>query len=91
MHNMFLHYHTAFNNTSTFNIDYKEMALALLKAKSMDTKESFGEDTNGSYFTISLNNKIVVQKRGRVIKTLRKKAYRELFFYLIDGSDQNSI
>ena len=91
MHNMFLHYHTAFNNTSTLTIDYKEMALALLKAKSMDIKESFGEETNGSYFTISLNNKIVVQKRGRVIKTLRKKAYRELFFYLIDGSDQNSI
>ena len=60
------------------------MALALLKAKSMDIKESFGEETNGSYFTISLNNKIVVQKRGRVIKTLRKKAYKELFFYLID-------
>ena len=84
MQKMFLHYHTAFNNTSDTNIDHKEIVLALVKIRDIDTKESFGEDNNGSYFKILLDDKMVVQKRGRLIKTLRKKAYRELFFYLID-------
>ncbi len=84
---IFLHFHTTFNNTSNINIDYKELALTLIKSKKTDLKESFGETEKESFFKILLDDKIVIDERGKLIKTLRKKAYRTLFFYLLDLED----
>ena len=84
MQKMFIHYHSAFSNSSATYIDHKEISLALVKIRGIEVNESFGEDSDSFYFKILLDGTIVVQRRGRVIKTLRKKAYRELFFYLID-------
>jgi hypothetical protein len=84
MQKTFLHYHTAFNNHSNININHKEMCHTLAKSKNIVLKESFGEDEKSSFFKISLNDKIVINENGKLIKTLRKKAYKSLFYYLID-------
>ncbi len=84
MQKTFLHYHTAFNKNSNININHKEMCHTLAKSKNMVLKESFGEDDTKSFFKIFLDDKIIINENGRLIKTLRKKAYKKLFYYLID-------
>jgi hypothetical protein len=81
---IFLHFHSSFNSTSKINIDYKDMALTLAKSKKLTLKESFGEDELNAYFKILLDDNIVIDERGKLIKTLRKKAYKKLFYYLLD-------
>ena len=88
MQKVFLHYHTAFNKNSNITIDYKEMALTLIKSKNITIKESFGENEENSFFKILLDDKIVIDERGKLIKTLRKKAYKNLFYYLLDFEDE---
>ena len=88
MQKIFLHFHTTFNPNSNIKIDYKDMSITLIKSKKYTLKESFGEDKNGSYFKILLDEKIVIDERGKLIKTLRKKVYKKLFYYLIDLDDE---
>lgn len=84
---IFLHYHSTFNTNSNITIDYKQMSQALIKSKKLKLKESFGEDENSSFFKILLNDEIVINEEGKLIKTLRKKAYKNLFYYLIELDD----
>ena len=91
MQKLFLHYHTTFNNTSNINIDYKDMALSIVKSKTITLKESFGEDEKGSFFKILLDGEVVIDEKGKLIKTLRKKVYKNLFYYLIDLDDAISL
>ena len=84
MQKTFLHYHTAFNKTTNINIDHKEMCYTLAKSKKIILKESFGENEKSSFFKILVDDKVVVDEKGKLIKTLRKKAYKNLFYYLID-------
>lgn len=86
---IFLHYHTAFNKNSNINIDHKELSHALTKSKHKTLKESFGEDDKGAFFNILLDGKIVISERGKLIKTLRKKGYKRLFYLLIDMDDRD--
>lgn len=88
---IFLHYHTAFNNSSNINIDYKDIAHTIAKSKNIELKESFGEDDKNSFFKILLNDKVAIDEQGKLIKTLRKKAYKNLFYYLIDLEDKVSL
>lgn len=82
---MFLYYHSSFNKNTKINIDYQEMALFIAKNKKVDIGNSFGEkNENESYFTIMTNNQHFITLYGKKIKTLRKKAYKKLFYYLID-------
>jgi hypothetical protein len=82
---MFLYYHSSFNKNTKINIDYQKMALNIAKSKKVDIKNSFGEkNENESYFTIMINNQNFITLYGKKIKTLRKKAYKRLFYYLID-------
>jgi len=90
IHKIFLHFHTTFNNSSNINIDFKEMAQALAKSKNITLKESFGESENNSFFKILLDDKVAIDEKGKLIKTLRKKAYKNLFYYLIDLDDKVS-
>ena len=84
MQKTFLHYYTAFNAESNIYIDHKEMCHTLAKSKKVTIKESFGEETERSFFKILLDKRVIVDERGKRIKTLRKKAYRKLFYYLIE-------
>jgi hypothetical protein len=82
---MFLHYHSLLNKNTKIKIDYQKMALSIAKTKKVDIKNSFGEkNENESYFTIMINNQHFITLYGKKIKTLRKKAYKKLFYYLLD-------
>lgn len=85
----FLYYHSAFNLKTNINIDYKDMSHTLLKTKKLSIKESFGEEGETAFFKILLNDKLVVEEYGKRIKTLRKKVYKKLFYYLIELEDKH--
>jgi len=87
MQKTFLHYHTAFNIQSNIRIDHKEMSHTLAKSKKVSIKESFGEEGEASFFKIFLDDKLAIEEKGKRIKTLRKKAYRRLFFILIEWEE----
>lgn len=89
MQKTFIHYHTAFNQNTTTKIDHKEMCQTLLKSKKMTVKESFGENEKGSFFKILMDDKVIISEKGKVIKTLRKKVYKNLFYYLLDLDEKN--
>jgi len=91
IHKIFLHHHTAFNSSSNINIDYKDMSHTIAKSKNLTLKESFGEDEKDSFFKILLDDKVTIDEKGKLIKTLRKKAYKNLFYYLIDLEDKVSL
>jgi len=80
---LFLHYHSSYKAPSSININFKEMAIGLAKFKKVIIKESFGENENGAYYKILFADKIIA-KSGKSIKTLRKQAYKELFYALLD-------
>lgn len=84
MEKTFLHYHTAFNAESNIHIDHQEMSHTLAKTKKVKLKESFGEEEGSAFFNILLDEKLVVEEKGKRIKTLRKKAYKKLFYYLVE-------
>ena len=81
---LFLHFHSSQNENSNININFKEMTKALAKTNKLLIKESFGEDENSWYFKIFVDGKDFIELRGKSIKTLRKKAYRKLFYHLLD-------
>jgi len=88
MQKTFLHYHTAFNAESNIHIDHQEMSHTLAKSKKVTLKESFGEEEGDSFFKIYIDDKIQVEERGKRIKTLRKKAYRRLFYALVEMEEK---
>ena len=79
-----LHYHTAFNAKSNISVDHKEISQAIAKSKRIAISESFGEEGDESFFKLLLDNSLVVEERGKRIKTLRKRAYRKLMYQLLD-------
>ncbi|NOZ91024.1 MAG: hypothetical protein GXO60_07045 [Epsilonproteobacteria bacterium] len=80
----FLHYHSLLNRDSNINLDYKDIAIALAKNRKIELRESFGETKErDSFFKISFDGKIVVNERGKSIKTLRKVAYRKVIDILL--------
>lgn len=84
MEKTFLHYHTAFNPDSNIQIDHQDMSHILAKSKKVKLKESFGEMDGIAFFKIFVDGCVVVEEKGKRIKTLRKKAYNKLFYYLIE-------
>ena len=84
MQKSLLHYHSAFNQASNIHIDHQEICRALAKNRKQTIKESFGEEGEGSFFKLFLDGTLKVDERGKRIKTLRKKAYRKLFYLLLD-------
>ena len=80
----FLHYHTAFNQSSNISINHQEICHSLAKSRKQLIKESFGESGEESFFKLFLNDVLQVEEKGKRIKTLRKKAYKKLFYILLD-------
>ncbi|MEA3522699.1 MAG: hypothetical protein U9R50_06965 [Campylobacterota bacterium] len=89
MQKFFLHFHESLNSDSNITINYQEMAKSLAVSRKLTLKESFGEDEKGAFFQLLLTKEPLIVERGKSIKTLRKKAYKKLFFYLIN-QDENS-
>ena len=86
---LFIHYHIAFNSSSGTEINFMQMANSLAKNRKLDIKESFGEtEPNKAYFKLLENGKTLVFKEGKSIKTLRKQAYKEYFYGLLDENDR---
>jgi len=83
MQKTFLHYHTAFHAQSDIRIDHQEICHALAKSRKIHIKESFGEEGEGSFFKVLLDGELVIDERGKRIKTLRKKAYKKLLHQMI--------
>ena len=82
---LFIHYHTTFKANSNIDINFKEMAIALAKNRKLSLKESFGETEKGkAFFKIIENGEVVVNKEGKSIKTLRKQAFKDYFYYLLE-------
>ena len=88
MQKTFIHYHSAFNSESNIHINYKEMCHTLAKSKKVTLKESFGEEKDEAFFKIFVDKKAIVEEKGKRIKTLRKKAYKHLFYYLVELDEQ---
>jgi thiol-disulfide isomerase/thioredoxin len=84
---VFLHYHTSYNKETNIIINYQDMSIALLKSKKLKHKESFGEDNAAVFFKLYVDDILIVELKGKTIKTLRKKAYRELFFTLLEDGN----
>ncbi|WP_320035777.1 hypothetical protein [Halarcobacter sp.] len=83
-HKVFLHFFTTLNQNTNTQIDYIDLSKTLAKNRKIVLKDSFGEKEDNSYFKIFLNDKIEVEHYGKSIKTLRKKAYKQLFYKLLD-------
>ena len=82
---LFIHYQTTFKANSSIDINFKEMAIALAKNRKLSLKESFGESESGkAFFKIIEDGKTVVNKEGKSIKTLRKQAFKDYFYSLLD-------
>jgi len=83
----FLHYISSINNSSLIHIDYKNLTLGIIKGKNIVIKESFkiDEQSKTAIFKIIINNEEKIILNGSSIKTLRKKAYKQTFLYLIDN------
>ena len=81
---LFLHYHASLNQNTDTQIEFKDMAVEILKFRKQKIRESFGEENTKSFFKLYVDENICVDIQGKSIKTLRKKAYKELFYTLID-------
>ena len=62
----------------------------MAKQRNLNIKESFGEDIDGSYFKILLDDVVLIEEKGKLIKTLRKKAYKKLFDFVLDFEEVNN-
>ena len=89
----FLHNISIVNTKTQTNINYKNMTQGYIKGKDIVLKESYKIDEmkNEVNFRILLDSEIVVDIYGRSVKTLRKKAYKQVFFYLLDKEDDVKI
>ena len=86
LHKFFLHFHATLNNNSNIQIDFKDMATSLATSQKVKIKESFGENNNSAFFCLSIEKEKIISETGKSIKTLRKKAYKNLFYYLLDNN-----
>jgi hypothetical protein len=80
----FLHNITIVNKNTSTNINYKDMTLSYIKNKEIIIKESYvlNKDTQIVDFKLLINSEVKLE--GKSIKTLRKQAYKKIFFYLVD-------
>ena len=74
----FIHFSSFVNKNSNITINYKNIVTFLAKQRNLEIKESFGEMTNGDavYFRLTIGER-TISKKGKSIKVLRKKVYKE--------------
>ena len=91
----FLHYLSTMNKETSTNINFQDMTKSYIKSmknKNITLKESYKilenkEDMEDKkvIFYILIDKKVIITLEGKSIKTLRKKAYKKIFFWLIDS------
>jgi hypothetical protein len=83
----FLHHIASINKNSPIQINYQNLTSGLIKNKKLILKESYktNEATSIVTFKILINSEEKVVLQGKSIKTLRKKAFKEIFFHLLDN------
>jgi len=79
-----IYYHSAFQPDSPIAIDHQAIVKTLAKSRNLTLKESFGEEKEEAFFKLFVDGKLSIEARGKRIKTLRKKAYKRLFYQLLD-------
>ena len=89
----FLHYVSTINTKTDTNLNYKDMTATYIKGKNIEIKESYkiDKDDKNVNFKILVDKKVHISLDGLSIKTLRKKAYKEIFFYLLDNQEEQKI
>jgi len=78
----FIHHAAQVQAQSGIEKNPEAMVKHLLKPKI--PKESFGEGEDGAFFRLILDSATVVERRGKSIKTLRKKSYDTLLKLILD-------
>ncbi len=88
----FLHHISVIIPKTDTYLNYKDMTLSYIKGKNVSIKESYkiDSDSENVNFKILLNEQIKINLDGNSVKTLRKKAYKQVFFYLIDEHKKQS-
>jgi len=87
MQKTLLHYNTSLNTDSNIQIDYQDICHTLAKNRKVTIKEAFGEEEKETFFKLFLDGIIIIEERGKRIKTLRKKAYRRLLYVMLKMED----
>ena len=80
----FLHMLAATNKSTKTELNFKNLSEAFIKGKEITIKESFKVEDEKAIFKIFVNQKSHIELLGNSIKTLRKRAYKQLFYDLID-------
>jgi len=80
----FLHMLMMVHRKSNLVLDYQKLCQGLLKQKQLNVKESFHTQEDKAVFKLFLSGRELLQMEGKSLKTLRKKAYKKLFYDLLD-------
>jgi len=83
----FLHYYLWVRADKGREINYQDMVKYLLKGKIADVKEQYKQLEDKVIFNLIFNGELITSLEGKSIKTLRKKAYKKLFFYILENQD----
>ncbi|WP_457639909.1 hypothetical protein [Persephonella sp.] len=84
----FLHFYMFARKDSGRNINYQDMIKNLLKGKIADIREVIRNNQDGIEFILLFNGEEIFKENGKSIKTLRKKAYKKLLFYILEDNPQ---
>jgi hypothetical protein len=82
----FFHHLSTINKANNIVLNYQNMTRSYIKGKNIVLKESYKIDENVNVnFKIFVNQEVRIDLNGKSVKTLRKKAYKKIFFELIDS------
>lgn len=82
-----LHYYLWVRADRGRELNYQNMVKYLLKGKIADVKEQPKQLEDKVIFNLIFNGELITSLEGKSIKTLRKKAYKKLFFYILENQD----
>jgi len=66
-------------------LNFKNLSFSLIKGIEITINESFSVVDEKAVFKLLLNKNVHIELSGNSIKTLRKRAYKQLFYDLIDN------
>jgi len=85
---LFKHYFLhmlALDKSNNIELNFKNLSFSLIKGREITINESFSVVDEKAVFKLLLNKNVHIELSGNSIKTLRKRAYKQLFYDLIDN------
>ena len=85
---LFKHYFLhmlALDKSNNIELNFKNLSFSLIKGIEITINESFSVVDEKAVFKLLLNKNVHIELSGNSIKTLRKRAYKQLFYDLIDN------